>query len=263
MSDQAESLKDMLARSSMAFVGTVQSLGQSPEPHVAADDRTALVQVNQPLHAPDQVDLSPGSSVLVQLSPDRPALGPGDRATFFVDPLVYGNTLVVAEVARSEASDPMTLGAFGRGEPGISPVAAAVAELAQDRVLEHARSADAVIRGSVVGLRALESTPHREHDPHWWIATLDVDLVAHGDVPGVGEQGGEVEVLYANSLDRRWRSWPKPKAGQSGMWILHRTDGEVASLAPFELMHPEDLQPSVELDALIGEATDETGDDAP
>jgi hypothetical protein len=260
MSDQP-SLKDLLARASMAFAGTVQSLGQSPEPGLAADERTALVQVDQPLNAPESVDLSPRSSVVVQLSADLPVLSPGDRATFFVDPLVYGNTLVVAEVARSEVADPLTRGAFGRG--GVSPVATAVAELAQERILEHARAADVVVRASVVGLRAAASTPHREHDPHWWIATLDVDLVAHGDVPGVGEDGGEVEVLYANSLDRRWRTWPKPKAGQAGMWILHRTEGEEAALAPLVLTHPEDLQPSVQLDELLGEATDETGDDTP
>lgn len=260
MSDQP-SLKDLLDRSSMAFAGTVQSLGQSPEPGHVADERTALVQVDEPLHAPEQVDLSPGSSVLVQLRADLPALSPGDRATFFVDPLVYGNTLVVAEVARGDAAEAQIRGAFGRG--GVSPVATAVAELEQERILEHARSADVVVRASVIGLRAAASTPHREHDPHWWIATLDVDLVAHGDVPGVGEDGGEVDVLYANSLDRRWRSWPKPKAGQAGMWILHRTEGEEAALAPLALTHPQDLQPSVQLDELLGEAPEESGDDTP
>jgi hypothetical protein len=237
------SLKDLLARSSLAFAGTVQSLGQSPEPGVEADERTALVHVEHPLHAPRQVDLSPGSTVVVQLSSDEPALAPGDRATFFADPLVYGNTLVVAEVARTDAAPPAAL------------AAEAHAELQQDAAVEHARAADAVVRGYVSALQATPAQPQREHDPHWWIATLDVDLVAHGDV---GE--GELRVLYANSLDVRWRSWPKPKAGQAGMWSLHRTEGAQAELAPYVLMHPDDLQPSTTLDALLGEAPAEDED---
>lgn len=231
------SLKDLLARSSLAFAGTVQSLGQSPEPGVEADEHTALVHVEQALHAPRQVDLSPGSTVVVQLSTDAPALAPGDRATFFADPLVYGATLVVEEVARTDAAPPAALAADAHEE------------LRHDAAVEHARAADAVVRASVTALQATPAQPQREHDPHWWIATLDVDVVAQGDVAE-----GELRVLYANSLDVRWHSWPKPKAGQAGMWSLHRTEGAQAELAPYVLMHPDDLQPSTTLDALLGEA---------
>src|ERR671929_64057 len=68
--------------------------------------------------------------------------------------------------------------------------------------------ADAVVRGHVIALHAVDprETLH-EHHPHWWIATLLVDLVQRGDVPDVGEEGGEVRVVYANSLDIRWRRW--------------------------------------------------------
>lgn len=241
------SLKDLLARSSLAFAGTVQSLGQSPEPGVPVDERTALVHVEQPLHVPRQVDLSPGSTVVVQLSPDEAPLAPGDRATFFADPLVYGATLVVAEKARAQAAPPT-----------LQAAAAAREELAQDAALEHARAADAVVRGYVAALQATAARPEREHDPHWWIATLDVDLVARGDVAE-----GELRVLYANSIDVRWRSWPKPKAGEAGMWILHRTEGVQAELAPFALLHPDDRQPSMLLDALLGEASAEDDEDTP
>jgi hypothetical protein len=47
------------------------------------------------------------------------------------------------------------------------------------------------------------------------------------------------------------------------MWILHATEGEAAQLAPFAVLHPEDLQPSLQLDALLGEAPDDTEDDTP
>ena len=57
-------------------------------------------------------------------------------------------------------------------------------------------------------------------------------------------------VLYANSIDVRWRDSPKPKAGQSGLWLLHRTEDDHAALAPFELLHQIDLQPSTQVDLL-------------
>jgi hypothetical protein len=232
--------------SALAFTGTVQSLGQSPEPGIEPNDRTALVQVDQALSAPEDLDLAPGSSIVVQLKDDRPGLQPGDHVTFFANPLIYGAMLVVQEVDRSD-------------EPPRAGRAAAVeaaAEREEDAVVEHAEGADAVVRGSVIGLRATESNPQREHDPHWWIATLEVDLVARGDV-----DEGELEVVYANSIDRRWRNWPKPKAGQAGMWILHAAEGDTARLARFQLMHTDDLQPSTLLDALLGEAPEEADEE--
>jgi hypothetical protein len=216
---------------SVTFVGVVQSLGQSPEPGVEADDHTALVLVEHPLEAPDQVDIATGTTVVVQLLPDAPALEPGHRATFVTEPIVYGTMLVVREVTRGDAK---------------------AAEQAEDAVLAHARAADAAVRGVVRALVAGPGNPRDEHDPQYWVATIDVDVVAVGDL-----QEGEVKVLYANSLDRRWRAWPKPKAGESGLWILHRTKGENAKLAPFVLEHPQDLQPSLLIDELIGEGDDE------
>jgi hypothetical protein len=230
--------------SALAFTGTVQSLGQSPEPGIEPNDRTALVQVDQPLSAPEDLDLAPGSAIVVQLEEGRPALQPGDHVTFFANPLVYGAMLVVQEVDRSDEAP----------RPAAALEAAASPE--DDAAVEHAQAADAVVRGSVIGLRAAKTNPQREHDPQWWIATLDVDVAAQGDV-----DEGELEVVYANSIDRKWRSWPKPKAGQSGMWILHATDDETARLARFQLMHPEDLQPSTLLDALLGEAPEEPEED--
>jgi hypothetical protein len=200
------------------------------------------------------VDLDPGTTVTVQLSPERPPLAVGDRATFFANALVYGDTLAVSEVGRRDpAAHPPAAARFADAEEEgeASPVDAALDELAQDKVLEHALQADAVVRGRIIALNAVDPNELlHEHSPQWWIATLDVDFVQRGDVEGVGEEGGRVNFLYANSLDIRWREWPKPKAGQGGMWILHRTAAEHAELAPFTLRHREDLQPSLQLELL-------------
>jgi hypothetical protein len=90
----------------------------------------------------------------------------------------------------------------------------------------------------------------REHDPNWWIARLDVDLVAKGDVPPAGDGLRSLDVLYANSLDIRWREFPKPKAAQGGLWLLHDTDPENKHLAPLQILHGIDLQPSTQLEFL-------------
>jgi hypothetical protein len=85
-------LKELLAGSSLSFTGTVRAVGETPVAGLEADEHTAVVQVEEALHGPAAVDLDPGTTVTVQLSPDRPPLAVGDRATFFANALVYGDT---------------------------------------------------------------------------------------------------------------------------------------------------------------------------
>ena len=252
------SVKELLASSQLAFAGHVEEVGRSTVGGVEADDRTVVVRVSQLLHAPEGVELPPGSRVTVQLSPDLSALGPGEQATFFANGWVYGETLAVTEVGRTSVQDAAAPEATATADddeeavaPTVSPVEAAKAELDDDELVEHAREADAVIRGQVTALAQVpKEGPAGEHDADWWIATIAADLVAGGEIPGASEEGGSVEVLYANSLDRYWRHSPKPKAGQAGLWLLHRARDELAGFAPFELVHPMDVQPSLRLDLL-------------
>lgn len=241
-------VKELLARSGLVFTGTVDEVGASTVSDVPVDERTVVVQVGEALHAPDAVDLAPGARVTVQLADTLPTLSPGDEATFFANGVVYGDGLAVAEVGRvsPQQAAVMSPGLAGTGV-AESPVQAALAELTQDEVVEHARSAVAVVRAQVTGLRMVPRTgaPH-EHDPLWWIATLHTDLVAKGDL----EAPTDVPVLYANSLDVRWRRHLKPKAGQGGLWLLHATEGEAAGLARYVLIHELDLQDSIMLDVL-------------
>jgi hypothetical protein len=247
-----QSLKELVASSGIAFAGTVQAVGETTVQGVPVDDRLVVVRVDRALHAPPEVEIAPGTQVTVQLSPDLPKLDVGDQASFFANPAVYGEGLMVSEVGRMK-DEPEPAGgtrAISREEPATG-VEQALAELAQDSLIEHAGDAAVIVRGRVVRLEEAQ-TPElpREHDPHWWVATLEADLVAKGDAPGLGEGGGTVAALYANSIDFQWREWIKPKAGQAGLWLLHRSEDELAQLAPFQLIHQEDLQPSTQLDAL-------------
>ena len=113
---------------------------------------------------------------------------------------------------------------------------------------KHADESDAVVLGRIVKLEiasSMRAPGFSEHDPDWWVATLLVYHVERGDV-----ELGEVMLLYANSLDVRWREAPKPKASEGGLWLLHRSDGELADIAPFQILHPEDRQPVQSLDAI-------------
>lgn len=246
------SIKDLLASSNIAFTGTVEAAGRSTLAGVSADEKTAVVRVDQSLHVPPGLRIPPGSLVTVQPSPDLPALKPGDSATFFANGLAYGDTLAVEETGRVSAAEAAApAGEMAAMAAPVSPVEAALADLATEEFVEHAREADAIVRAHVVGLEhAPAQGPPREHDPQWWIAMLEVDMLVRGQLPGGAGPGETVPVLYANSLDVRWRDCPKPKAGQSGLWLLHRTSAERSNLAPFELTHPIDRQPSLQIDVL-------------
>jgi hypothetical protein len=238
-------LKRLLREAPFGFVGTVERVGATAMADVPVDARTAVVRVDRVLQAPPAFSGLEGSSVTLQTAPDQPPLTPGASAAFFAEGLAFGESVALREVGRAPADEieaPLTHAA---GQAARDPVADLQEEVAADRVREHAAEADAVILGRVVALAKVADSRPDEHDPDWWRATLRVFHVERGDVPG-----DRVEVLYANSLDVMWRAVPKPKASQGGMWLLHATHGELSGLAPFQLMHPEDLQPTQRLELL-------------
>ncbi|MEJ7809758.1 MAG: hypothetical protein WKG32_05000 [Gemmatimonadaceae bacterium] len=248
MSDD-DAIIDLLRQAPFSFVGTIEQLGGATM-DVPVDDRTAVVYVDRVLHGPDVMRGLGGQRITLQLAADVDPPAIGTTATFFAHGLAFGESVAVAEVGRLplEAVEPRMRLAAGAREPAF---AAFERRLATTNLCEHADQADAVVLGRVVKLEkapatgAMAESSISEHDPDWWVATLLVHHVERGDV-----EPGEVLVLYANSLDVRWRDVPKPKASQSGLWLLHRPDGELAYVAPFELCHAEDRQPVQSLDAM-------------
>src|SRR6266536_3039278 len=230
-----EPIAGALRDSALSFIGTVERLGAATLDDVPVDDHTSVVRVDHVLHAPASLEQLSGMSVTVQLSPDAEQLAPGDRAAFFTNPSVFGKGLAVTEVEPHLAT----------AAPGASPLEPFQRAVADQRLRDHAEQADAVVVGKVVGLVDAGLSEFGEHDPDWWRATLDVVHVERGAVAGP-----QVSVLYANSLDVRWRSSPKPKASQEGLWLLHATDGPLRDVAPFQIPHPEEYQPATRLDQL-------------
>jgi hypothetical protein len=188
-----------------------------------------------------------GQRVTLQLAAaiDPPEVG--DTAAFFVQVLASGDSVAVAEVGRLPLEDvePQMHLAADAGERAFAALERRVEIIS---LREHAHESDAVVLGRVIRLEkasSLRDVRFSEHDPDWWVATLLVHHVERGDV-----KPGRVRVLYANSLDVRWREAPKPKASEGGLWLLHRSDGELAKVAPFEILHADDRQPVQSLDTI-------------
>jgi hypothetical protein len=243
MSDAALSL---LAQAAFAFVGTVERLGDSTMADVPADDATAIVHVDETVHVPDAFAQLAGMSVTLQPAAGAEPLAKDDRFVFFANGVAFGEGIVLTEVGRQEVA-PLAAHLMGAGPGGAEPPERSLgALLAAARVQAHAATADAIVLGRVVGLARAAGSPVREHARDLWTATLHVTHVERGDV----QPDSEIDALYANSLDARWHDAPKPKASQNGLWLLHATTGAEAALAPFEMFHPEDLQPVQNLELL-------------
>src|SRR5205823_13008199 len=98
MSEQ--DIKDLVRRTSISFVGTVQHLGAATSRDLPIDDHTAVVRVDLVLHAPSALQGLEGHRLTVQLSADLDLPAEGDQIAVFAEGLAFGETIAVAEIAR-------------------------------------------------------------------------------------------------------------------------------------------------------------------
>ncbi|MFD7322240.1 hypothetical protein ACFV9D_14330 [Streptomyces sp. NPDC059875] len=245
MPEGPEDVRTLIQRSRLSFVGTITQLGHARLTDVPVDERTAVVQVDTVLHAPDAFQKLAGSEVTIQLSGDLDPPAVGDAAAFFTDGMVYGEGLAVTEVGRLPADTVQENISMVARTADAMPFSALQRDIADEDMVTHAAEADAVVVGVVVGLEQMAADQPSEHDPDWWRARIEVSAVEQGQV-----EPGPVDVLYPNSLDFRWYKAPKPKASQEGMWILHATEGALREWAPFQILHAGDHQPVQKVDTL-------------
>ncbi len=140
------------------------------------------------------------------------------------------------------AGAPATIPGARPGRP--HPVLEAGQRLADEALRSHADDAEAVLVGRVTAIEKAGPDVASEHDPDWWRATIAVDHSEKGTLDG------PVQVLFANSRDVMWARTPKLAAGQEGLWLLHRTTGDEAALAPFSVLDTDDAHPADDLDRL-------------
>jgi len=250
-----QDLVDLLRASQFVFEATVAGHQRSTVSDIPVDDHTLVVRVDLVLQAPAALARAAGSEVTVQLLAGTPVPSDGERAVFFTTAIAFGTGIAVAEVGRAgtDAVGPLGAVAFAAGAPATvvgarpgrpHPVLEAAERLEDERLQAHAASADAIVIGRVTGLEKVGPVAASEHDRDIWRATIDVRHVEKGDVPD------RVQVLFPMSHDVRWARVPKPQAGQDGVWVLHATQGDDATLAPFALLDADDAQPPEALQRL-------------
>src|SRR2546425_1930375 len=169
----------LAASSTFSFTGTVRHVGASNVEGLAADDRTAIVHVDAILHAPEALEGLANSDIVVQLAPDAAVVRPGQRAAFFTDPIAFGDTVAVREVARLPiaAIEPEVGATLAAGR---SPHLDIRRQIEVAIIQTHAREADAVVVGTVLRLEKAGPRRFAEHDPDYWRATLHIDHVERG-----------------------------------------------------------------------------------
>lgn len=242
-----EAIVDLLRRAPISFVGTVEHVGAATMTGLPIDERTAVVHIDHVLHAPEALSRLDGHRATVQLDAGSEPMQPGESAAFFAEGLAFGETVALREVGRLPVADvePHVAAAGERGERGaFEPLRRS---LSAEDLRGHASAAEAVVVGEVVGLQSAagQEGAVSEHDPDWWTATIAVQHVERGDL-----QPGQVTVLYPNSRDVRWSHVPKPRPSEYGVWILHATEGDLARIAPYQIVHVDDRQPLQSLDVL-------------
>jgi hypothetical protein len=189
----------------------------------------------------------------------------GQRAIFYTQSWLYGKGLAL----RALGYGPVPGVAAGQGAGAGEPVQALIDRDRQAR----ADSADLIIRGTVVSVRApaetsevgaaaqpLGAKKRGRHDPLWQVATIRVTGVESGASPPGGAPQ-TVEVWFPGADDVAWHAYPKFHVGQQGRFILRKTslgalapapgagerDQALAGAEVYTAPHPLDFQPAHEL----------------
>jgi hypothetical protein len=242
----SDDIKALLRQAPFSFIGTIEQLGSATMASVPIDERTAVVHVDQVLHAPDVFVHLEDQRITLQLAQggDLPAVG--EVLAFFAEGRSFGESIELAEIGRlpvetvqPHAAQALQAGATAGAFDGL------LQEIRQAKVRDHMGAGDAVVVGRIVSVEKVGPVTLSEHDPDWWRATIDVYHVERGDI-----KPGRLRVIFANSMDTRWQHTPKPKPSQGGVWILHRTSVGLRRIAPFQIIHADDFQPTQNLEFL-------------
>ncbi|MGA7341245.1 MAG: hypothetical protein WBE72_18175 [Terracidiphilus sp.] len=228
-------IRELTDQSGFVFEAEVEQLGASSARGFTATKESAVVRVTSILRSPPALANFVGHTITVQLNPSG-NIAPGDRAVFFTHGMHYGESLVVAEIGRAAAGD-STMGA---------QIQNAAAAAHRDQLTQRLAQAELVISGVAsepTAYAAGQPQPVSEHDPDWGTSTIAVESVEKGSH---GEP--TKDILFARSMDIVWYRAPKVKAGDRGVWLLHRRDPSGKSVPDLAIVHPLDFQPATELE---------------
>jgi hypothetical protein len=219
---------ELVQKASFVFRGTVQRLNAATLPEIGDTSKTAIVRVDETLQSPKVLSHYTGQQITVQ-SPTP--LREGEKAVFYTNAWLFGNSgPAVKSIGHVDAADTITATMLASPDP--------VLNLETRRARNLFDSSEMVVRGTVTkvemaGPRTAINT--REHDPDWRVATIHVSEAHKG-----GVVGSDVLVRFPASYDRAWHNVPKLKAGDHGLFMLHKVGEGSDDLV---LKHPEDFEP--------------------
>jgi hypothetical protein len=228
------SVEDLVRQSSFIFGGTIRRLNAATMAAVPVTEETVVVRVDEVLQAPETLGDHTGEDITVQLIESQEEIREGQRAIFFTNGWLYGESIAVQEVGRRSVEDAARL-----PEQIADTYRRAAAEELQERIAR----ADLVVVGQVSDIYMVEreDPPASEHDPQWWAAIINPESVEKGDL-----NQPTVSVWFPGSIDVMWYRSPKFHARQEGIWILQR--GQVRET--YTALDPLDFQPREQLDRI-------------
>ena len=225
------SFVDLVRRSGFIFQGTVKAVGEST-PGIVREANSAIVSVDRVLESQPPAGNKTGRDVTVRLR----GLGEvrsGQTATFFTFVYAGGQSLGVEAVGMLPVEDPRSL------EERIRAARQAIADEALTRRL---RSAQLVVVGTVTAVTPGPRNPESEHDPLWSRATIRVTSAEKG------RASGPVVVNFATNFDYLWALAPKPKVGDTGIYLLQPDPEKKYRVSGFFLIDALDALPTSELE---------------
>jgi hypothetical protein len=194
------------------FNGEVENARTVEKAELRLPPQSVPVRVLEVLYVKPTTAVRPGELVIVQMA-ERELPSAGTRATFYTNGWIYGTHLTVRELGHvvQEALQGQVK----------QEIAQAKAEAEDDQVRERLADAEVVLAGVVKSVKPFEEAKKAsqvsEHDADWWLAEISVKRFLKGE-PGKNT----VLVAFPNSRDVMWADSPKFKAGEEGIWILHR-----------------------------------------
>lgn len=234
---------DQLGReSTYIFLGTVKRTRASTVSLLPADDSTVVVRVDAVLHAPALLADYTRQEVTVELR-EAKSVAEGQRLVFFTNGGLFGKGIALKEVGHLKS----VAGAANEVALLRGQIAQVLQRKADEDLGRRMASAELVVSGKIIESHPAKlggRSPVTEHDPEWREAEVLIQSLEKGQYAGQ-----TVSVLYANSLDYVWARAPKLKAGEEGIFILHRNEVKWPGIEnSYTLVDPSDVQLSSRLE---------------
>jgi hypothetical protein len=252
---KSSSSDDLTKQARFVFKGTVQKLKATTIPDIEDTSSTAIVRVDQIVHAPEALSQFGGHDITVQLS-GKKKMKVGEQAIFYTNGWLFGDSIAVVSLGQhavEEAPADLTMAMEVAADP--------VETLRTLDMKERYNNADIVLTGRVMNVQLpLDSisaavsaadplTPSSEHDPVWHEAVIEVATIHKG---ATGQK--TVALRFPSSEDVMWYRAPKFKPGHEGIFMLqkgqiqeHSADAADAAVMEtteaYTAIDPADFQP--------------------